>query len=63
MAARVVTVAFQGVDARRVGVEVQLTGGEAKFTALGSKRDKGRNAPANAPLPSAAPTKERPQWG
>ena len=28
MAARVVTVAFEGVEARRVDVEVQLTGGE-----------------------------------
>ncbi|HEY8004054.1 MAG TPA: ATP-binding protein, partial [Phenylobacterium sp.] len=30
MAARVVTVAFQGVEARRVDVQVQFTGGEAK---------------------------------
>ncbi len=35
MAARVVTVAFQGVEARRVDVEVQLTGGEQKFMLVG----------------------------
>ncbi len=35
MAARVVTVAFQGVEARRVDVEVQLTGGEIKFMLVG----------------------------
>jgi len=35
MASRVVTVAFQGVEARRVDVEVQLTGGEAKFMLVG----------------------------
>ncbi len=35
MAARVVTVAFQGVDARPVDVEVQLTGGEAHFILVG----------------------------
>ena len=31
MAARVVTVAFQGVEARRVGVEAQFTSGEVQF--------------------------------
>jgi magnesium chelatase family protein len=35
MAARVVTVAFQGVDAVRVEVEVQLTGGESNFIVVG----------------------------
>ncbi len=36
MAARVVTVAFQGVEARAVDVEVQLTGGgEPKFVVVG----------------------------
>jgi magnesium chelatase family protein len=35
MAARVVTVAFQGVEARRVDVEVQLTGGESFFVIVG----------------------------
>lgn len=35
MASRVVTVAFQGVEARRVDVEVQLTGGEVKFMLVG----------------------------
>src|ERR1700748_926411 len=35
MLARVVTVAFQGVDARRVDVEVQLTSGEVKFFIVG----------------------------
>jgi magnesium chelatase family protein len=35
MAAKVVTVAFQGVEARRVDVEVQLTGGEFKFMLVG----------------------------
>jgi magnesium chelatase family protein len=35
MIARVVTVAFEGVDARRVDVEVQLTGGEVKFYIVG----------------------------
>jgi len=35
MAARVVTVAFQGVDAVRVDVEVQFTRGEAKFILVG----------------------------
>ncbi len=35
MAARVVTVAFQGVEARPVDVEVQLTGGEQKFMLVG----------------------------
>jgi len=35
MMARVVTVAFEGVEARRVDVEVQLTGGEVKFYIVG----------------------------
>ncbi len=35
MVSRVVTVAFQGVDARRVDVELQLTGGEAHFVVVG----------------------------
>ena len=35
MVARVVTVAFQGVEARRVDVEVQLTGGEAIIVIVG----------------------------
>ena len=35
MLARCVTVAFQGVDARRVDVEVQLTGGEHKVIIVG----------------------------
>ena len=35
MIARVVTVAFEGVEARRVDVEVQLTGGEVKFYIVG----------------------------
>ncbi|MFL5296251.1 MAG: YifB family Mg chelatase-like AAA ATPase [Phenylobacterium sp.] len=35
MAARVVTVAFRGVEALRVDVEVQFTGGEAKFFLVG----------------------------
>ena len=35
MAARVVTVAFQGVEARRVEVEVQLTKGEFAFIVVG----------------------------
>ena len=35
MAARVVTVAFQGVEARRVDVEVQLTGSESLFVIVG----------------------------
>src|SRR5690349_4753887 len=35
MVARVVTLAFQGVEARRVDVEVQLTGGEVKFMLVG----------------------------
>ena len=35
MIARVVTVAFEGVEARRVEVEVQLTGGEVKFYIVG----------------------------
>src|SRR5690348_14416160 len=35
MAARVVTVAFDGVEARRVDVEVQLTGGEGAFVVVG----------------------------
>jgi magnesium chelatase family protein len=35
MAARVVTVAFQGVEARRVDVEIQFTGGEPKFILVG----------------------------
>lgn len=35
MAARVVTVAFQGVEARRVDVEVQLTSGEVRFMLVG----------------------------
>jgi magnesium chelatase family protein len=35
MIARVVTVAFQGVDARRVDVEVQFTSGEVKFYIVG----------------------------
>jgi magnesium chelatase family protein len=35
MIARVVTVAFEGVEARRVEVEVQLTGGDVKFYIVG----------------------------
>lgn len=35
MAARVTTVAFQGVEARRVEVEVQLTSGEQKMIVVG----------------------------
>ncbi len=35
MVARVVTVAFHGVEARRVDVEVQLTGGEAVMVVVG----------------------------
>lgn len=35
MAARVVTVAFQGIEARRVDVEVQFTSGEVKFFIVG----------------------------
>ncbi len=35
MAARVVTVAFQGVEARRVDVQVQFTSGEARFFLVG----------------------------
>src|SRR5262244_1185243 len=35
MAARVVTVAFDGVEARRVDVEVQFTGGTSKFFLVG----------------------------
>jgi magnesium chelatase family protein len=35
MAARVVTVAFEGVEARRVEVEAQLTGGEVRFIIVG----------------------------
>src|SRR5437899_3858222 len=35
MAARVVTVAFEGVEARRVDVQVQFTSGESKFFLVG----------------------------
>jgi magnesium chelatase family protein len=35
MSARVVTVAFEGVEARRVDVEAQLTGGEFAFIVVG----------------------------
>jgi magnesium chelatase family protein len=35
MVARMVTVAFEGVEARRVDVEVQLTGGEVRFVVVG----------------------------
>src|SRR5579862_4346604 len=35
MAARVVTVAFQGVEARRVDVQVQFPSGEPKFFLVG----------------------------
>ena len=35
MAGRVVTVAFEGVEARRVDVEVQLTGGTVAFAVVG----------------------------
>ena len=35
MVARVVTVAFEGVEARRVDVEVQLTSGEFRFNIVG----------------------------
>ena len=35
MAARVMTVAFQGVEARPVDVEVQLTSGEFAFVVVG----------------------------
>ena len=35
MASRVVTVAFLGVEARRVDVEVQLTSGEVRFMLVG----------------------------
>src|ERR1700761_9679127 len=51
MAARVVTVAFEGVDARRVDVEAQLTGGEFAFIVVGlgakavaESRERGRAA-------------------
>jgi magnesium chelatase family protein len=40
MAARVVTVAFQGVEARRVDVEVQLTGGQEKGIVIVGLGDK-----------------------
>ena len=35
MAAKVVTVAFEGVEARRVDVEVQLTGGAQVMVVVG----------------------------
>ena len=35
MVARVVTVAFEGVEARRVDVEVQLVGGTVAFIIVG----------------------------
>ncbi|HLI66497.1 MAG TPA: magnesium chelatase domain-containing protein, partial [Caulobacteraceae bacterium] len=35
MVARVVTVAFEGVEARRVDVEAQMTSGEFRFTVVG----------------------------
>ncbi|MGH6955513.1 MAG: ATP-binding protein, partial [Caulobacteraceae bacterium] len=35
MAGRVVTVAFEGVEARKVEVEVQLTGGMVHFAVVG----------------------------
>lgn len=35
MAAKVVTVAFEGVEARRVDVEVQLTGGQQVMVIVG----------------------------
>ncbi len=35
MAARVTTVAFEGVEARRVDVEVQLTSGAVQFHVVG----------------------------
>jgi magnesium chelatase family protein len=35
MVAQVVTVAFEGVEARRVDVEVQLTGGQVRFAVVG----------------------------
>ena len=35
MAARIVTLAFEGVEARRVDVEVQLTSGEQHFILVG----------------------------
>ena len=35
MAGRVTTVAFEGVEARRVEVEVQLTGGAVHFAVVG----------------------------
>ena len=35
MVAKVVTVAFEGVEARRVDVEVQLTGGQVCFVLVG----------------------------
>jgi magnesium chelatase family protein len=35
MAAKVVTVAFEGVEARRVDVEVQLTNGQQAFVIVG----------------------------
>ena len=35
MLARIVTLAFEGIDARRVDVEVQLTGGTTAFVIVG----------------------------
>ena len=35
MAARIVTAAFEGVDARRVDVEVQISSGQVTFIVVG----------------------------
>src|SRR5436190_409212 len=60
MAARVVTVAFRGVEALRVDVEVQFTGGEAKFflvgmgdKAISESRERVRAAFSGLALPAA----------
>jgi magnesium chelatase family protein len=57
MAARVVTVAFEGVEARRVDVEVQLTGGTVAFVVVGlgdkaESRERVRAAFAGLAMPA-----------
>lgn len=50
MVARVVTVTFEGVEARRVDVEVQLTGGKMRFVVVGlADKTEARKARAGAP--------------
>lgn len=54
MAARVVTLAFNGVEAVRVDVEVQIVGGESAFILVGLGDKAARTTPPAWPRSPAA---------